>query len=554
LKNNYILKQNNDLIKTDDLYSLDYQFIIKEPDYSTFYNNANEVINYPSDADDQSSNFSPEIFYGKTHSTKFKLCHDYCATCKNIGISNDDQKCLSCLEDYQYDIFNEYPSNCVPSGYYKDRENNDNLVVCDSSNSKFYIDRINNKTICFKNDYDCPRDYPNFNASTRECLTIGVCTYTDLLNNICSFIYYNNTEIYKKIKSEIIDTYPPNGESVVILGEENYVYQLTTSRNEKNSLNGIYDNNYNLSMIDLGECEQLLKTENNIHDDVNLIFLKFEKLTKEASEKNVQFEVYNPNNKSQLDLSICYSTPVNLYMPVTLNENTQSLYNNLKESGYDLFNENDSFYKDICTPYKSENDTDVLLSDRKNDYFGNNNNETTCQSNCKYSDYSSETHFLKCECSIISNDIDTEEPEQFTETKIFESFYEVLKYSNYKVLKCYKLVFNLDILKKNFGSIIIMIAFLVYITCLFVFIFKNISPLRIEIHKNLNDKIRFDYNEKIIDEKNNNKELKIKLKNQKDKDQKKDDKKRNIKVMKKKIIENLYHISHQGKYSHLQIM
>jgi hypothetical protein len=274
-------------------------------------------------------------------------------------------------------------------------------------------------------------------------------------------------------------------------------------------------------MIDLSECEQLLRTENNIHDDVNLIFLKFEKLTKEASEKNVQFEVYNPNNKSQLDLSICHSTPVNLYMPVTLNENTQSLYNNLKESGYDLFNENDSFYQDICTPYKSEKGTDILLSDRKNDFFGNYNNEATCQSNCKYSDYSSEKQFLKCECSIISNDIDTEEPEQFTEAKIFESFYEVLKYSNYKVLKCYKLVFNLDILKKNLGSIIIMIAFLVYITCLFVFIFKGISPLRIEINKNLNDKIRFDYNEKIIDEKNNNKELKIKLKNQKDKDQKK---------------------------------
>jgi hypothetical protein len=259
-------------------------------------------------------------------------------------------------------------------------------------------------------------------------------------------------------------------------------------------------------MIDLDECEQLLKTENNIHDDVNLIFLKFEKLTKEASEKNVQFEVYNPNNKSQLDLSICHSTPVNLYVPVELNENTQSLYNNLKESGYDLFNENDSFYQDICTPYKSEKGTDILLSDRKNDFFGNYNNETTCQSNCKYSDYSSENHFLKCECNIISNDIDAEVPEQFIQAKIFESFYEVLKYSNYKVLKCYKLVFNLDILKKNLGSIIIMIAFLVYISFLFVFIFKGISPLRIEIHKNIIDKIRFDNNEKIDKKKNRNKE------------------------------------------------
>ena len=172
-----------------------------------------------------------------------------------------------------------------------------------------------------------------------------------------------------KIKNEVIKTYPSSGESIIIIGEENYIFQITTGENELNSLNGNYNNYYNLSMIDLGACERLLKDENDIDPDINLIFLKFEKLTNKASEKNVQYEVYNPINNKQLNLSICMNTSIDLYIPITLTEKAQNLYEDLRKSGYDLFNEKDSFYTDICTPYKSDKGTDVLLSDRKNDYY-----------------------------------------------------------------------------------------------------------------------------------------------------------------------------------------
>ena len=43
----------------------------------------------------------------------------------------------------------------------------------------------------------------------------------------------------------------------------------------------------------------------------------------------------------------------------------------MQEYGYDLFNINDLFYQDICTQYTSINGTDVLLSDRKNDFYDN---------------------------------------------------------------------------------------------------------------------------------------------------------------------------------------
>ena len=196
-------------------------------------------------------------------------------------------------------------------------------------------------------------------------------------------------------------------------------------------------------MIDLGNCETLLKQKNHIDENIPLIILKFEKLTSVASEKNVQYEIYEPYNKTKLDLSICESALIDLYIPITLSEETQNLYEDLKNNGYDLFNINDSFYQDICTPYNSQNGTDVLLSDRKNDYY--NNNDTTCQPNCKYSSYSDESKFLKCECNVENEEIETKEVDnKFNGKIIYRSFYEILKYSNYKVLKCYKLIFNIN--------------------------------------------------------------------------------------------------------------
>ena len=59
----------------------------------------------------------------------------------------------------------------------------------------------------------------------------------------------------------------------------------------------------------------------------------------------------------------------NIYIPVTLSDQTEKLHNDLLNYGYDLFNPNDSFYQDIYTPYTFINGTDVLLSDRKQSFL-----------------------------------------------------------------------------------------------------------------------------------------------------------------------------------------
>ena len=177
-----------------------------------------------------------------------------------------------------------------------------------------------------------------------------------------------------------------------------------------------------------------------------------------------------------------------------MEDNLIILYKNIKKSGYDLFNIDDPFYNDICSPYKSENGTDVLLSDRKNDIY--NNNYTTCQANCQYSSFNPEYKFLKCECKVIMDDIDVKNTKKLNK-KIIKNFYDVLKNSNYKVMKCYKLVFNLSNFKKNIGSIIVLCFFIIYIGFFIIYIIEGISPLKVQSLRNL-------FNNKKVELKNNN--------------------------------------------------
>ena len=79
--------------------------------------------------------------------------------------------------------------------------------------------------------------------------------------------------------------------------------------------------------------------------------------------------------------------------------------------GYYLFDINSPFYQDICTPFTFPEGTDVLLLDRINDYYYN--NETLCQSNCKFSDYSFESQYLKCICNTSNSEIDTKHIKKF---------------------------------------------------------------------------------------------------------------------------------------------
>ena len=264
-----------------------------------------------------------------------------------------------------------------------------------------------------------------------------------------------------------------------------------------------------------------------------------ESISNNAYERNIQYEIYEPFNKTKLDLSICQNVSIDIYIPIELSEKTQRLYDSLKQSGYDLFNINDPFYLQICTPYKTENGTDVLLEDRKNNYYYSSINETTCQANCHNSKYDPDSNYLKCECGISDEEMNMTDYKKFVPKKFYNTFYDILKYSNYKVLWCYKLVFHIDSVTINKGSIIIIIFFFLYLISFIRYLKNGITPLKIDMMKKIFDKSLKDKNTKkvtfenqIIKDEKNKKNKKKDFLSRNDKGEVDKDKFRNQSLMK----------------------
>ena len=627
----YTFQQNQNKEKTDEFYFLDYQPIVKEPTYENYGSGTIKIMK----GDNQNiyqNGYVQQIYYGRTITVKFKLCHEYCGTCLKYGKSDNLQLCESCLPDYSYFYGNEFNSNCVPDGYFYDKDNNI-LTKCYDSNSYFYINLTDNKRICFKNTLPCPDEYPFLNETNKECINLTfpvqttlpevpttiplipttipiipttiplipttipkfpttipqiittlvklpttipeilttiprvqttipklpttfpqiittipevlttlpqivttvpkilttvpevvittvpliipskipqvsttmpiiqtiipkdvlttiieteinhiiTCAYKDILNNKCNFKNKTNAEIYDIIKKEILPSFPKDGESIVILGEDEYIFQVTNNINELSTINGSLVNGYNLSMIDLAICEIALREAHGIDNNEPLNLIKFEKLSNLSIEKNIQYEIYALNSTTKLNLSVCRDKPVDIYIPVELSKETKMKYDDLKSQGYHLFDKDSSFYTDICTPYDSENETDVPLSVRNSEFY--NSTEVTCQKNCEYENYSFEKSFLKCVCSVVEEDIDTQEPEKYTGKTFITSFYDVLKNSNYEILKCYELAFRLINFVINIGSIVTAVLFFLYFIFLVAYIFTGINQIKKDIAK-----------------------------------------------------------------------
>ena len=333
--------------------------------------------------------------------------------------------------------------------------------------------------------------------------TIISSEYTIVNNVVYLFNRYNNTLIYNYLVEFMLqDFHGISGQKMYIKGENGFMFEITTEENEKVILKNKIRNQLNSSVIDLGECSNLLKNKyfpNN--DNVSLILLKFEKMTKNSTEKNIQLEVYEPFNQTKLDISICRNTSIDFYIPTQLSEKTQKLIEYLEQLGYDVFNLNSPFYTDFCTQYTTPEGTDMTLDDRKKYIYEAIMNEVNCQENCQFSSYDSEKRYLECSCNI-HEDINTIDYKKFNLKKMYNTFYDVLKYSNYKVIFCYKLVFTLKNFDFNKGCWIIFILFILYMTQLYIYLCKKISPFKLYIAR---DK----FGEKIEEKKKHKNELKI---------------------------------------------
>ena len=135
------------------------------------------------------------------------------------------------------------------------------------------------------------------------------------------------------------------------------------------------------------------------------------------------------------------------------------------------------------SPYNSENGTDVLLDDREEFIYTSLVNKSVCPSGCNYSEMVFDKKYIKCECDMNTVGIEVLDLENINAENVGNSFLTTLQSSNWKVMRCYNLVFNFKIFCHNYGSILILILFIAYIIFMIFFFFKEISPIKVEVSR-----------------------------------------------------------------------
>ena len=252
------------------------------------------------------------------------------------------------------------------------------------------------------------------------------CKYGLLINYTSSFSNLTNADIYDYEIENIIKAYCMKGSSVIVKGQHAN-FQVTTTKME------VLDRyNSDLSGLDLTECENVLKEIYHIDQDAELIILKFIM----DDGVTLKYDMFNPYTREKLNLSYCENTKAKVYVPFIMDEKTEELYDNIKNQGYDPFDEWDKFYREICTPYTSENGTDVLLDDREEFIYTSLVNASLCPSGCNYSEFYVQKKFIKCECDTNTSGIEVLDLEHLSGKNIGNSFLTTLQSTNWKVMRC----------------------------------------------------------------------------------------------------------------------
>ena len=324
--------------------------------------------------------------------------------------------------------------------------------------SNEYINEITNKIT----EKITNKDNPNnntiiintenlINDLTNKINTNGILNFTEIYFEELMYDKYKNItlsneeieEIYKLVKDYIKKNYDGNN---TIINTSNVKIQISKIDDQKDS---------ELSNIYLGECEEILKNKYCKTENDSLIMLKFDIRPENETSTFVHYEVYSTSEKLYLKLEECSGNNVIINVPIELSSEMEEIYEFLSQSGYNVFNSNDSFYNDICASFTTQNGTDILLYDRRMDIYRSTLNISLCQEGCNFQSYNIETKKAECDCYSQKNDLSIKDLSdiKFDKNQMIDDFYQTIQNSNFRVLKCYKLVFNIKIFIKNIGSI-----------------------------------------------------------------------------------------------------
>ena len=158
---------------------------------------------------------------------------------------------------------------------------------------------------------------------------------------------------------------------------------LATTRNQKNNA----DNN--ITSINIGQCENLLREYYNLTNR-DILYIKIIEVIQEGMRiPKIEYDVYSKlhgTNLTKLNATICKNTKITLSIPVIINE------------AIDKLNSSSGYFNNICYKSTSNYGTDISLKDRREDFI--NKNQTVCQDDCDFINYNFTTQKANCSCKF----------------------------------------------------------------------------------------------------------------------------------------------------------
>ena len=412
-------------------YIIEYAYVLEEPDYD-------DISTYTTDIDDSHGNnieneknyYTRYEYTGKSSYFVLKITEDLITDCNDASciLCFTNYTCLTCINNYTFN--NNNHKICIPD---PSEESEDTEKLEESENQEESDLEETDKSIINK----------ILEGEYKGMLT------NDLIK-----------ELYEKLKGKLSEN--PNE----YIETKNAVFQLTKLENQKNN------NNPNASSVDLGDSEQKIKVQEGLSESDDLLIFKLDLKNNDFTSTYIQYEIYNPKTYNIVSLDPCLSIEIKIDTPIIIDENIKYIYDRLNQSGYNLFNLNDSFYNDICSKYTSENGTDLTLADRKELIYDSNNNITGCQEGCSFQSVNLMTNKVICNCFIQKEQINTNITKiNFDKEYLIDNLFTVLKNSNFLVLKCFKLVFSKIGQRNNFGSYMMSSITFIFIIFIFIYIF-----------------------------------------------------------------------------------
>ena len=223
--------------------------------------------------------------------------------------------------------------------------------------------------------------------------------------------------------------------------------------------------NENMTSIDLGKCETLLKNFYNITEE-KLYIKKVDIIQENMNIPKIEYSVYsklNGSNLIKLNLSICQDNQVSILVPIQLSESL------------DKQNPTSDYFNSICYTSTSENGTDIPLKDRQKEF--KDQNKAVFQEDCKLYSYNYTTRKANCSCKTKEMPLSFADM-HINKTKLYQNFLDIKNIANINILICYKNLLEINGIIYNIGSYIIIAIIIFHIICIIIFYAKQYDLLK----------------------------------------------------------------------------